>query len=113
MLVPVEGLLAVAIKSAVAEVVAVYIDEAIALGHLLGGFGDKIDARPGGVAHEFYAVFMNGVIHGLHVALVVGNVSIVVDGIGTLAVRYEFFFFTKSVFDDEQRFAVAVIEIHE
>ena len=46
--VPVERLFADAAVAAVAVVIAIHIDHAVALGHLVGGIGYQIDAAPAG-----------------------------------------------------------------
>ena len=50
LLIPVKGFLRYPSIAPLPMIVAVHIDETVALGHLLGGFGYQVDAAPGGVA---------------------------------------------------------------
>ena len=52
-------------------------------------------------------------MHLAEVIAVVIDMGIVIYGIGSLPVGNQFLFFTQSVFHDKQRFAVAVIKIHQ
>ncbi|BAF55744.1 hypothetical protein cgR_5055 [Corynebacterium glutamicum R] len=55
--VPVEGLFLVALQGAGAIIVAVYINETIALGHLSCGGRDQVNGTPSGVAQQVDAIF--------------------------------------------------------
>lgn len=89
-----------------AVVVAVDVDEAVALGQLGGGGADEVDAAPGGVAEERYAV-EDGLV-GLAdvggevvdaVAIVDGRVAILLD---------EYVLGAEAVFYDEERLLPAL-----
>src|SRR5918997_2725186 len=78
-LVPAQALLARAREGAVALVVLVDVDEAVALGHLRGGEADDVQAAPGGVAEQLDAVG-DGLAGLPQVLAVVGDPVVVVHG---------------------------------
>lgn len=56
LLVPGKGLLLIAVSAAGAVVIEIYVDKAVALAQFTGGEGYHIDAAPGRIAHQVYAV---------------------------------------------------------
>ena len=89
---------------AVAEV---DVDEAVALAHFSGGGRDQVDGSPGGVAPEFNAVQSDRVAHRFNVVAQVLD-AVVVDDLagGRWSVMG-----AESVLHDEERDAVAVVEV--
>src|SRR5699024_4307650 len=79
LLVPVETVLAAARQGAVAHIVLVHIDEAIALAHLVGGGRDQVDGSPAGVAPHLDAL-VDGLAHLADVLAEVIDAVGVVDG---------------------------------
>ena len=79
MFIPVEGVFADPLQSAVTLIIAVYVNKAIALTHLTGPGRDQIDASPHGIAHEFYAVQIDGFFHGADILAQIVDAVIVMD----------------------------------
>jgi hypothetical protein len=104
LLVPPERFLARAGEGAVAAVVAVDVNQAVALAHFAGRCRYQVNAAPGGVAHHRHAVG-DGVGHGADVFPQVADAVIV----SYLAVGVELVVCAQAVFHQEQRFLVAVV----
>ena len=74
-----EGLLTVARQGAGAVVVAVHVDEPVALGHLRGGGANHVDATPGGVAEHVHAV-LNRLAYRVQVLAQVVDAVVILHG---------------------------------
>lgn len=96
--VPPERLLAVARERARAVVVAIDVDEAIALFHLGRRGADEVDAAPCRVAHDGHAV--GDGLSDLHEVVVeVLDAIVVIDRLAALAVVDELVVRAETVFD--------------
>ena len=107
MLVPAEGLLAAALVRAVAFIVAVHVDQAVALLHLAGGEAHHVDAAPDRVAHDGHAVQVDGLLDLGDVALEVFDARVV----GDVAVLVGRLVHAHAVLDDEQRLVPALVHL--
>lgn len=103
-LIPPERFLAGAGEGAVALVVAVDVDKAVALAHFAGRGGHQVDAAPGGITQHRHAVG-DGVGHGADVFAQVADAVVVLN----LACCIELVVRAQAVFHQEQRLLVAVI----
>ena len=108
LLVPEEGVLAVALHLLEVELVAVHVDEAVALGDALVR-GDEVKGAPGAVAHKVDAVGY-GQLAGLDVLAQVIDAVVVVDA--RLAVLpHQLVTHAAAVLGDEQRQLVALPQL--
>ena len=106
--VPVEAVLGDTVVGAAAIVIGIYVDETVALGHLLCGFADEVKAGPAGITEQFNSIFGHRIPHGFDMFTVVINaVRIVYFAINQLI------FCTDSVFHYKQWLVVAVIKIDQ
>lgn len=104
LLVPPEGFFARAGEGAVALVVAVDVNKAVAFAHFTGRGSHQVNAAPGGVADHRHAVG-DGVGHGADVLPQVADAVIVLN----LACGIELVVCAQAVFHQEQRLLVAVV----
>ena len=96
-LVPVEGIFFASFQCSVAFVIAVDVDEAVALLHFAGREGYAVDAAPWRVAHQIDAVLFDSFFHFFDMRLeVVDAVWIVAAAVLFLDVDG-----AEAVFDDE------------
>ena len=65
-MIPIEAVLAGAVIAAVACIVSIHINEAVALGHLPCSTRDKVYAAPHRIANQVNAIQRDGIVHCLN-----------------------------------------------